>query len=319
MSIDKKLVSILIPVYNREHLIIPCIESALSQTYKNIEIIIVDNNSTDGTWNICKEYAKNYECIKVFRNEHNLGPVLNWNECIKHANGEFAKILFSDDLIYETYLEETVPHLTDNVGFVFARMEIGSDRGCARPEYKYKDDNGVVDSGTYCRKVIFREFDLVSPGAALFRLADLRKNLIVTEESILSPSIKDFNRHGAGPDLLIYLLTCVDYEHIYYVDKVLGLFRSHSGSITIADSKKENYLYKCYMQARIFFCERYSPINTNKLLSKIWWKEARKKYISFKTVCDQYTFMSDMYSIDYIYLVNQSKFILKLRKLFGVR
>ena len=60
MSIDKKLVSILIPVYNREHLIIPCIESALAQTYKNIEIIIVDNNSTDGTWNICKEYAKNY-------------------------------------------------------------------------------------------------------------------------------------------------------------------------------------------------------------------------------------------------------------------
>ena len=66
------IVSILIPVYNREDYIGACIESAIKQTVTNIEIIIIDNASTDGTWVICQKYSERDSRIRIIRNEVNL-------------------------------------------------------------------------------------------------------------------------------------------------------------------------------------------------------------------------------------------------------
>lgn len=68
------LVSILIPVYNRENLIEETVQSALNQTYKNIEIIVVDNQSTDNTWEILQKLASQDERIKIFQNNTNIRP-----------------------------------------------------------------------------------------------------------------------------------------------------------------------------------------------------------------------------------------------------
>ena len=74
-------VSILIPTYNSEKYIEETIESALVQTYKNFEIIIVDNASNDNTFKIMQEYAKKHDNIKIFKNEENIGPIKNWMKC----------------------------------------------------------------------------------------------------------------------------------------------------------------------------------------------------------------------------------------------
>ena len=58
------LVSVLIPVYNVENYIDKCIESVVNQTYKNIEVILVDDGSKDNSSKICDDYAKKYDCIK---------------------------------------------------------------------------------------------------------------------------------------------------------------------------------------------------------------------------------------------------------------
>ena len=104
---QNNLVSILIPVYNRDKFIEETINSALSQTYQNIEIIIVDNNSTDNTWRIIKKYTKKDNRIKAFKNDTNIGPVRNWKKCTDKADGEFGKILWSDDLIAPEFIEKT--------------------------------------------------------------------------------------------------------------------------------------------------------------------------------------------------------------------
>ena len=83
---EKKLVSILVPVYNRENLIEETVNSGLSQTYENIEIIIVDNQSTDGTWKILEKLASQDKRIKIFQNNTNIGPVRNWKRCIDEAS-----------------------------------------------------------------------------------------------------------------------------------------------------------------------------------------------------------------------------------------
>lgn len=295
MSIEleesKKLVSILIPVYNRENLISECIESALSQTYKNIEIIVVDNNSTDNTLEICEFYAQKYSNVQVYENDKNIGPVLNWRRCLDKAKGEYAKILFSDDLIYEDYLDKTVPFITDDVGFVFSIMEIGKGRNQGIKSYKYMENSGVIDSREYCLNILNGNFDLVSPGAALFRLRDLKRNLLIGNNDIESPIIKDFNKHGAGPDLLTYLLTAVEYDYVYFVDDVLGLFRAHDGSITVASSKKNNYLGNCYFQAKVFFCERYYPELVSEMLFNEWIDlRHHDRKLGFREVVNKYSF-----------------------------
>ncbi|MFK2298794.1 glycosyltransferase family 2 protein [Bacteroides fragilis] len=103
---NNPLVSIVIPTYNREQYIEDAIKSAINQTYRNIEIIIVDNCSTDSTWDILNRWAERDERIKVFRNKMNIGPVLNWNECFEHTSGDFIKILWSDDWMAIDFIEK---------------------------------------------------------------------------------------------------------------------------------------------------------------------------------------------------------------------
>jgi len=103
MSLPK--VSILTTVYNREKYIAECIESVLASTYQDWELIIVDDQSTDQSVAIAKNYAAKDERIKVYVNEHNLGDYPNRNKAAKFAKGEYIKYLDADDFIYPHGLE----------------------------------------------------------------------------------------------------------------------------------------------------------------------------------------------------------------------
>lgn len=250
----KDLVSILIPVYNREKLVAESIKSALNQTYTNIEVIIVDNASTDNTWQICKKLAQKDNRIHIFRNETNIGPVRNWRRCIYEARGEYIKILFSDDLIKKNYLIKTLPCLKDpKVGFVFTEVLIGSKPKRSKVFYNWRKKNSIVESYLYIRDALLGTNIPISPGSALFRTEDLSKNL---RTNIPSVSILDFESHGAGPDLLTMLLTAKDYPKVAFIHEPLAFFRSHTGAIS--KNNKNLFLTKCYDQVRIWFALKYT-------------------------------------------------------------
>jgi glycosyltransferase involved in cell wall biosynthesis len=94
---DEPLVSICIPTYNRAGMISKAIESALSQTYRHIEVIVIDNASTDTTAAVVGSFAD--ERLKYVKNERNLGLFGNFNRCIEVARGKYLHILHSDDYI----------------------------------------------------------------------------------------------------------------------------------------------------------------------------------------------------------------------------
>ncbi|MBS2098543.1 glycosyltransferase family 2 protein [Carboxylicivirga linearis] len=94
------LVSILITSYNREKYIAQAIESAINQTYRNIEIIILDDCSTDRSHEIAKDYAEKYDHIFAYRNAENIGQFPNRNKIVEYVKGAYIKYLDSDDLIY---------------------------------------------------------------------------------------------------------------------------------------------------------------------------------------------------------------------------
>lgn len=105
------LISICIPSYNNEQFIAATLESVLKQTYQNLEIIITDDRSPDGTVSVAKRFSD--PRIRLFENEKNLGVGGNWNKALSYANGKYIKLMGADDLIYPECIERQVACLED--------------------------------------------------------------------------------------------------------------------------------------------------------------------------------------------------------------
>ncbi len=107
-----------IPTYNGEKYIKKAIESVLSQTYSNFQLIISDNGSTDSTSKICKEYEKIDKRIIYIRHEENKGPDFNWPFVLSKAKSEYFVWLGDDDYWESTFLEKNVSILNSNQNVV---------------------------------------------------------------------------------------------------------------------------------------------------------------------------------------------------------
>ena len=90
------LISIIIPVYNVAEYLPACLESVCSQTYQNLEIILVDDGSNDSSRDICDNYAEKYDNIKAIHIP-NSGPATAKNVGLKHAQGNYIALTDSDD------------------------------------------------------------------------------------------------------------------------------------------------------------------------------------------------------------------------------
>ncbi len=110
MSYD---VSVVIPLYNAEKFIRVTVESALNQTMKNVEVIIVDDRSTDNSLNLCRELYGNNDRVKIFQQPVNHGPGAARNRGIKEASGKYIAFLDSDDEFMPEHLQTMVTAASD--------------------------------------------------------------------------------------------------------------------------------------------------------------------------------------------------------------
>lgn len=97
-------VSVIVPVYNVELYLRECLDSIINQTLKDIEIICIDDCSTDSSYKILEEYAKKDNRIKIFKNSKNESVGYNRNLGIKEAKGEYISFIDSDDFISKDFL-----------------------------------------------------------------------------------------------------------------------------------------------------------------------------------------------------------------------
>lgn len=113
------LVSICIPVFNTVKYVRQTIECVLAQQYSNIEIIVQDNASTDGTWELLEILLCNCPKIKIGRNQRNIGMSGNWNAAIKKAQGDYVMLLSADDLIEPEFISSCMDAFENgNIDFV---------------------------------------------------------------------------------------------------------------------------------------------------------------------------------------------------------
>ena len=115
------LVSICIPTYNGDKYLVECLESCINQSFKNYEIIICDDGSSDKSISILEEYANKFPFIKFIKNEKNLGLVGNWNKCMDLSSGTWIKFVFQDDYITHDCLEKFVNQITDSTQLIVCK------------------------------------------------------------------------------------------------------------------------------------------------------------------------------------------------------
>ncbi len=141
MSINKPLVSIIIPCYNHEQFLDDCMWGLLKQTYDNMELLICDDHSDDSSYEkICsykERLAERFKRVVLKQNETNLGITRNLNRMLKEAKGEFIKIIASDDVLFPNAINEYIDNATkdDNICVYVSNGKKIKESSCA-PDFE---------------------------------------------------------------------------------------------------------------------------------------------------------------------------------------
>lgn len=219
------LVSVVIPAYNHEKYIQQTIESILQQTYSEIELIVIDDGSTDGTWNVIekmKEICKQRFVNVIFMSRENKGVCQTANEGIKLANGKYIKPMASDDYLVPTAIETFVSFFENN-----DQVEIAFSDGF-RIESQYLSnmelDQGRIirfseyfpfENGNLFERLLSDVFRLPSP--AVFYTKQLIERIGYYDERL---SFEDVD----------FFLRAARETNFYFIDDILVYHRMHENN-----------------------------------------------------------------------------------------
>ncbi|WP_026662092.1 glycosyltransferase family 2 protein [Butyrivibrio proteoclasticus] len=128
--LKNELISVVVPIYNAENYIKRCVDSILAQTYENLEVILVDDGSTDSTPSILDEYADKDKRVRVIHKE-NAGHAHSRNQGLLASSGEFITFMDCDDYMHPDYMSKMYG----------AVCEDGSDMACC--SFNYVDESGT--------------------------------------------------------------------------------------------------------------------------------------------------------------------------------
>ena len=228
-SKNDPLVSICIPAYNSSAYISRALQSCLSQTYQNIEIVVGDNASTDKTREVVLEYAKRDSRIKFFENESNIGSGNNYLKCAEYATGEYVQALASDDWLSRNYIEEGVQNFLANpkAGAIFANMITLEMVPKSQPRFLSRTE---LKSGKYSAKWFFqhayRHPYLGSMGyQSLMRRDDFVKG---TKRALSNPeNLLDRGDRLEPIDVSIFWEVLVEYDYFVVTEKSAVILTVH--------------------------------------------------------------------------------------------
>lgn len=216
MSKSSPLVSVIVPIYNIEQFLKPCVDSILAQTYDNYEVYLVDDGSTDNSGQLAEEYAKADERITVFHKPNGgLSDARNYG--IERAHGEYLTFIDSDDFIGEDYLKILVELVTENDAdiSVIKSMEVPEDGAYTKPAFTDKRACGTAEEAI--KKMCVRDGFGTSAWGKLYK-ADLYAN-------------RKFPKGKLYEDLLTVPYVFAEAKKVAYSDSIQHYWRQRNNSI----------------------------------------------------------------------------------------
>ena len=176
---SSELISVVIPCYNEEMYISKSVNSIRNQTYKNLEIIIVDDNSTDSTCDIVERIAEVDERVKLIKKNANSGPAISLNIGIKASlSSRFVVRMDADDYVFPSKIERQYYLMKDNSNMVAC--------GTAAYYINYKTDEHrlvIFPQNNDAIKKMLRFSDLIQSGAAMYKKDALERVGYFDEEN----------------------------------------------------------------------------------------------------------------------------------------
>lgn len=175
---EEKKVSIILPVYNAQDYLERCLNSVLNQDYKNIELIAIDDGSSDNSWNILEKYKEIHgDRIKIIK-QKNMGVSKTRNKGISIATGEYLTFIDNDDFFDPGYIKRFV-HEIDNNNL---DVVVGG--------YKRPNSKGKIIVNTQLQDCEFSKYKIVAAWAKIYRTSYIKKNNI---EFLVSNIGEDIN------------------------------------------------------------------------------------------------------------------------------
>ncbi len=281
MSQTRPLVTIVLPTYNGEQYLSKAIQSIKNQSYKNWELIIVDDCSTDNTNKIAREYESEDNRIRLIKNETNLKLPASLNKGFSNAKGEYYTWTSDDNEYYPEALEKMVEFLEKNTdyGMVYARTNMEKD--------------GKIQPYTWCDQATtaINLLEISVPGACFLYRSNLAKEIGLYDEKLFLNEDHDYwlriflkTPIGNLSDILyLYRLTSTGLTNTRKLEigrgkiKLLRHYRGIYAEIfpEVKEYYHDNLLFDKFIEGEIDWktCKQMSK---NK---KILWKALKKEYI----------------------------------------
>lgn len=203
-DVMQKKVSVIIPCYNQGKYIKEAIDSVLNQTYKNIEIVIINDGSTDNSSQIISNLISDKSNIKFIDNKENNGIIYARNFAIDEASGEYILPLDADDIIKPSYIEKAVKILEErsDIGIVYGKVKFFGAKNSIWDLQKFDKEKMIFVNQIVC--------------SALFRKEDFYK----------AGKYKDYMKKGCE-DWDLWLSFIELGLGVYQIDEILFLYRQY--------------------------------------------------------------------------------------------
>lgn len=246
------IVSVIIPCYNHANYLNERLKSVLNQTYKNIEIIILDDCSSDNTAEILAQYADHPLVSHCLLNQHNSGSTFHqWNKGVALAQGELIWIAESDDVADENFLQIMVQQFKNNANLNLAYSQSYRMNAQGEVTGTWKTHTDDIDPQQF-------EKSFSMSGLAFIKQYFQEKNIIPNASAVVFKKSSFYNIGAANPELkyigdwdLWYRL--LSTGEIYYHHECLNYFRYHDTSVIAKAFKEHKRPIELEIQVTLFF------------------------------------------------------------------
>jgi len=225
----------MIPVFNREDYIGLAIASVLSQTYRNFELIVHDDASTDHSLAVIRQFHDSR--LRVIHTSKNHGMLGGWNYLLKKARGEYLKQMGSDDLLHPDCIAKEVKALQDNPGvaLVTCQRQVIGESGEPTKTFQFSDHTQVVSGTAHAHWILttLRENKIGEPCATMFRRS------VIARAGMFDPQFSQFADFE-------YWIRILQFGDLLYLHEPLCSFRMHPGSNTTSAIRDGRFISEIY-------------------------------------------------------------------------
>ena len=239
------LVSIIVPVYNNEKYIERCLNSILNQTYTNIQIIVINDGSTDNSYKICKKYAEQDNRIFLI-SQKNSGVSSARNTGLKEAKGEVLSFIDSDDWVHERFIEDNLKIMIEkNADMIcFNLQEIYSDNIIDVCQFKENMTTEDIQKGLILDELSCYMWNKIYK-KSLWKNKQFPVGMIFEDFFIMASLVLDSNKIAVNESIYYYYDKSNDksYTNRYNLNFKYDFFKGFKERVKLL-YKKQDFLYK---------------------------------------------------------------------------